>query len=509
MFNKVKDFIIKYKIVILIIVGCILRLAFIGRIPGNNNYFQDEAFSAYEAYSQLHYGMDSHGHHNPIYLEVWGSGMSAVQSYFQMFWISILGFCPIAIRLPQAILACITLPFYYLLIKEISNEKIAGWATLVFTICPWHLCMSRWGLDCNYFVGFVVIAMYLLISSRNALWKTILAGVVTALALYSYASTWSVMPILVVGTLIVLFVQKDMTLKSVIIYCVTLGICATPLFLFVLINMGFIPEIVTSWVTIPKLGYFRNGEVVPSLANLGKTLSFFWTQYDYFSWNSTPRYGVYFLFSNVFLILGFIKNIIKPEKKSAIMWIWFACGLILGILVDINFNRINIIFMPLIYFIGSGIVFTISLFKKYQVAVRNALLALYCGAGLIFGVYYFTGFNQMMERVWNEGAEEAIHFAQEYDGTVHVQDILYPLVLCYSEYPVTKFVDTVQYFDPAAEYLRTAYFEGYLFTDFTQEEPVKGDVYICSVENTAAAEYIANHDMDCAQLGSYYVGVAR
>ena len=216
-----------------------------------------------------------------------------------------------------------------------------------------------------------------------------------------------------------------------------------------------------------------------------------------------------FLFSNVFLIVGIIKNIIKPNKRSVIMWIWFACALILGALVEVNFNRLNIAFIPLIYFIASGIVFTITLFKKYSVIAKRALMALYGAAGLIFAVYYFTGYNEMMERVWTEGAEEAIVYAQNYEGTVHVRDMLYPLVLCYSKYPVEKFVDTVVYLDPNMEYLSPLYFEGYDMTDFTEQEPVSGDVYICSVENSAAAEYIANHDMACAQFGSYYVGIAN
>lgn len=509
MISNIKDYIIKHRLLFILFIGFFLRLAFIGRIPGNNNYFQDEAFSAYEAYSQLTYGIDSHGYHNPVYLEVWGSGMSAVQCYCQMFFIKLLGFKPIAIRLPQAILACITLIFFYLLIKEISDEEISLWATFIMAICPWHLCMSRWGLDCNYFVCFITMAMYLLISSRNRLGRTILAGAVGGFALYCYASPWIVMPILIFGTLIYLFVRKEITIKSILIYGATMGIVAIPILTFVAVNMGFIAPIQTSFFSIPKMGFFRSTDVGLSFENLWRTISFFWVQYDLRSWNSTPRYGIYFLFSNVFLILGLIKNVIKPSKHTVIIWIWFACSLILGALVEVNFNRLNIAMIPLLYFIASGIVFTISLFKKHSLAVKRALMALYGAAGLIFAVYYFTGYNEMMERVWTEGAEEAIVYAQEYDGTVHVQDMLYPIILCYSKYPVEKFVDTVVYLDPYAEYLSPLSFEGYDLTDFTEQEPVSGDVYICSVENTAAAEYIANNDMACAQLGSYYVGIAR
>lgn len=509
MLTKIKDFVFKYRIVFILIIGLVLRLVFIGRMPGNNNIFQDEAFSAYEAYSLSNYGIDSHGYHNPVYLEVWGSGMSAMQCYMQIIFMKIFGATNVAIRLPQAILGCITLWFFYLLVKEIADENTGLWAAFILTICPWHVCLSRWGFDCNYFVGLVTIAMYLLVSSNNKLWKTILAGVFGGLALYGYASPWIVMPVLLYGTIIFLFVKKEINIKSIAVYTISLAIVALPLLLFVAVNMGLMPEIKTGIISIPKLGFFRSGDVAPSLEKLKLSITYFWTQYDFCSWNSTPKYGVYFLFSNIFLIIGIIKDIIKPSKRSVVIWIWFACGIVLASMVEANFNRLNILFMPLLYFIATGVVFVISIFKKFSIVATIAMLLLYGVNGAIFGYYYFTDYNQMMERVWPEGAEEAIAYAQNFNGTIHVCDLRYPEVLWFSKYPVEKFVDTVEYADPNAEFLAPLSFEGYDMTEFWNEEPVTGDVYICSVENQPGVDYLAVNPMDMAQFGNYYVGVAR
>ena len=507
--KDVRDFIIKNKIILIIMAGFLLRLLFIGKIPGNYNYFQDEVFSAYEAFSMVNYGIDSHGYHNPVYLETWGSGMSAVQCYIQTLFVRVLGFGPVAIRLPQAILGCLTIVFFYLLVKEIAEEKVAFWSALVLAIAPWHIIMSRWGLDCNYYVGFVTIALYLLITAKNKVWKTILAALFMGITLYSYASPWIVMPFLVYGIIIVLYLKKEITLKSIIIYTITLGVAAIPLFLFILINMGFIDEICTNIISIPKLSYFRSNDAKPSFENFKRLITYFWTQYDYISYDATPPYGTYYMFSNIFLVIGLIKEAIKHSKKSFVMWLWFACAMVLGVTVEANFERTNMLFLPLIYFIGAGIVFVIDLLKKYKTIPMIALGLLYSINGVIFARYYFTGYNEMMERVWPEGVEEAIVFANNYDGTIHIDDIRHPFVLCYSKYPTDKYVKTVVYEDENAKFLQPVSFEGYDFTDYTVDDPVSGDVYICSVTNEDVVPWLTDNDMSIAQFGNYYVAVAN
>ena len=499
----------KYKIWIVVVLGCFFRLLFIGRIPGNYNYFQDEAFSAYEAYSLVNYGMDSHGYHNPVYIETWGSGMSAVQCYIQSFFIRLIGFNPVAIRLPQAILGCLTLVFFYLLVKEIAEERVAFWSTFVLSIAPWHIIMSRWGLDCNYFVGFITISLYLLITARNVVWKTILAAVLMGITLYSYASPWIVMPFLVYGIILYLYLEGEMTLKSIAIYTMVLVIVIIPLFLFIIVNMGLIPEIRTNLISIPKLSYFRSDDAKLSLDNLKRLVTFFWTQYDYISYDSALPYGTYYLFSNVFLVIGLVKNIIKRDKKSIVIWLWFLCACVLGIIVQPNFERTNMLFLPLFYFIGSGIVFVLDIFRRYKNIPAVIIALLYGINGMIYAKYYFTEYNEMMERVWPEGVEEAIVFANNYDGTIHIQDIRHPFVLCYSQYPTDKYVATVVYEDENAKFLQPISFEGYEFSDYTDDKPIKDDIYICQVDNDEAVSWIVGNDLSVAQFGNYYVAVAN
>ena len=118
-------------------------------------------------------------------------------------------------------------------------------------------------------------------------------------------------------------------------------------------------------------------------------------------------------------------------------------------------------------------------------------------------------FLDMMERVWPEGVEEAIVFANNYNGIIHVQNIKYPFVLCYSKYPTDIFVETVEYEDDNAKFLQPVSFEGYDFTDYSSGAPIKGDVYICSVNDDDFVSWLSDNDMAIAQFGNFYVGVAN
>lgn len=71
----------KYLFMLVIVFAIVIRFYELGYLPGNGALNQDEAYVGYEAWSLLHYKMDSHGYQNPIYFETWGSGMNAVYIY--------------------------------------------------------------------------------------------------------------------------------------------------------------------------------------------------------------------------------------------------------------------------------------------------------------------------------------------------------------------------------------------------------------------------------------------
>lgn len=114
-----KDKTIAYLLIFAIAI--LSRVLFIGTYPVGVH--ADEAYAGYEAYSILKYGTDSWGYTNPVYLTTWGSGMSALESYFMIPFIAIGGLNTVTIRIPQIIMGIISVFVFWLLVREVADKK--------------------------------------------------------------------------------------------------------------------------------------------------------------------------------------------------------------------------------------------------------------------------------------------------------------------------------------------------------------------------------------------------
>ena len=113
---------LNYEIIlfaIIMLAGVFVRVWRFGSLPGGIN--QDEAFAGYEAYSILHYGKDSFGYSMPVYLTAWGSGMNVLNSYLMIPFIAVFGLKSWVIRMPQLIVAVLSLWVCYLLMKRLFD----------------------------------------------------------------------------------------------------------------------------------------------------------------------------------------------------------------------------------------------------------------------------------------------------------------------------------------------------------------------------------------------------
>ena len=180
-----------------------------------------------------------------------------------------------------------------------------------------------------------------------------------------------------------------------------------------------------------------------------------------------------------------------------------ACG-------EANFQRLGLLIIPLLFFIARGITYSISLFEQYKNKATIGMLIIYTFNGVFFANYYFSGFNEMMERVWTDGTQEVIEYANAYnDADKHISDIAYSQVLWFTKYPTTDFVRTVEYEYDENGSRKLKRFENYIFDDYTDEEPIKGDIYICSTDNGVTMNWFMEHDMDYAQFGKCFLGIAK
>ena len=231
----------------IMIAGVFVRLWRFGDVPGGIN--QDEAFAGYEAYSILHYGKDSFGYSMPVYLTAWGSGMNALNTYLMVPFIAVFGLKSWVIRMPQVIVAILSLAVCYLLMKKLFDSRMGLISMFILAVVPWHIMLSRWGLESNLAPGFLLFGLYFFVKGMDKSCYFIISALMYGLSLYSYATIWPFVPLmLLLQVSYAIYIKKIKFNKSTIISVIVLGVMALPLLLFLLVNTGRINEIRTSFI---------------------------------------------------------------------------------------------------------------------------------------------------------------------------------------------------------------------------------------------------------------------
>jgi 4-amino-4-deoxy-L-arabinose transferase-like glycosyltransferase len=521
----------KTALVCILFLASLFRLFYIGNIPGNTALYVDEMFSGYEAWSILKYGFDIDGYHLPVYLTAWGSGMSAMQAYNQLPFIWLFGLNGFSLRLPPAILGCITVYAFFYICKSIRNTEFAIFSSFILAVMPWHIMQSRYALDCYYFVGFITITIALLIKGREDRRILVLGFVFAGLTLYTYALNWMVMPIFVIGAA-AFMIRKGYARfdKYMVVSAILLFLLAIPLILFVAVNIGFIHEIRTPFLSIPHLRVFRSDEVALSprmyVHNLYKALNYLINQDDGSLMGCTKTFGLYYKFSNAFIAIGIsecvvnfvMRRNIKRDNEFYILLL-FGCAVILAGCIDLytSFYRLNIIQIPMTYFLINGLWVLIERIKDSS---KYLAIFIYSVSCFFFLIYYFTDYDDLVAAQLMDGSESAITYVEELANSGKLPDdyrvnvvsgVSFVSVLFYEEYPTDRFMEEVQYVGLDGPRVLAKEFGHYYF--YYDDESVAacktGDIYICSHDDSDTIEYCERNDMDITYLSNIVVAVAN
>ena len=431
----------EWYFIFILLLGILLRFVCYWIIPGGLN--QDEAYSGYEAYSLLKAGMDSHGYVNPVYFISWGHGMNALYAYLTIPFIAIGGLSVYTIRLPQVILGCMTIPLFYLLLKKMMNEKTALIGMALLAINPWHIMLSRWGLEANLVPFFLLLGVYFFVRAlEDSQVYYIPSFIAFGLLLYCYAIMWIFVPLLLAFLLLYTIYYKKLKIDRYLVGGILLlFLLALPLLLFLLVNNGYTPEIRASWISIPQMDSIRESEV--SLSNLKENLkSLLYVlvcQKDDMAHNS-PGVGIYYYCSIPFLLIGgaasfvsVIRNVIQKKYRIYdILFLWFLTACFVGCMISrVNVNRINCIHLPMIYFGTCGIALV---FEKSGTKIRKALAIVISGVYLVSLCFFSMEYYSEEHTSFYYGYEDALSYAESItDGKIGTVMIRYPLILMHTK----------------------------------------------------------------------------
>ncbi|MEG1805627.1 MAG: glycosyltransferase family 39 protein [Clostridia bacterium] len=401
----------------ILICGFLLRSVMLGTYPGGLN--QDEASIGYEAFSILNSGVDRNGVPFPVHLISWGSGQNAFYAYLCIPFIKLFGLTTFAIRLPMCVVGCLSIFVFSCILKTLWGKKTALIGTIVFALNPWHIMKSRWALESNIFPDLILIGVWFLVVwlIQGKKFGLYFSAILLGLSAYAYGTAYFFLPVFCVILFAGLLIKKKVKLLDVVIYIAIIFVVSLPIIIFVIINRTDIGSIEIFGITIPKLFYnrqeqlmnFDNGFFKTVWTNIVNGLKLLVVQTDTLPWNSMQFFGTTCVATLPFLVLGIVRSFLKKDICDSVFSAWLVTSLIIMAFVDANINRLNVIWIPMIYFVGKGMLFLIEMFPKIKIAILASVVCL----GIAFSGYYFGNeYQNYMSYCFNDGYLNAIEYVE-------------------------------------------------------------------------------------------------
>ena len=455
-------------VALLLCLGFALRLTLLGAVPRGLN--QDEASAGYEALALLRSGMDRNGSAWPLLFISWGSGQNVLMSYLVIPFFALLGPTELALRLPNALCGCLTLVVFWRLARRARGPAFGAAALFVLCVNPWHIMMSRWALESNLLPFFLLLGIDLTALSEEHPWALPGAAAAFGLSLYAYGTAFFFLPLFLPGAL--LWLRRSLRPAPFLTALALFALLAAPIGLCQLRNMQGREAMQILGFTLPRLTEGRQAATsVFGGASPGENLRRFYrillTQQDGLSWNALPllRGGIFYVFGLPAAVWGFFDSLLfrKDHRREGLLRWALGCGFVCAALITVNINRINLIWLPLLYFSALGLYLALRRLRRWAalpVAVVLACCVLFCGS-------YHAQFGGKGNVNFFPGLGQAIRAAAALDaGTVYVTDWVnqpYIFALLYTETPPETFAASVAYRDADAAFRQVERFSGFAF----------------------------------------------
>lgn len=277
-----------------------------------------------------------------------GSGETLFK-YYLGFIIKSFGATPTNIKFACTLISFLTIPFFYFLVKEISDRRHALFSTFLLAISGWHIIMGKtvWrAITTPFFEIITFLTFFKAIHQKNNFYY-ILSGIFLGLTLNTYNGARSV----IIFCFLILFYLILSSRKY------WLGSCLFVIS-FVIVSLPLIKYTVNNWdqfnSRLDSLSVFNRIKTAQNLSplweNTKKSLFIFNVRAngdDFFTSQPLLDSPVSWLF-----ILGLIICLIKIKKPlSKFLLLGISINLLPGFISIPNGNR-NIATMPFVYLIA-------------------------------------------------------------------------------------------------------------------------------------------------------------
>ena len=470
---------------VIIVLAAVLRLINLSHYPAGLN--ADEAAIGYNAYSLIQTGRDEHGIPWPIHFKSFGDYKPGLYFYLVLPFVKWLGLNIWAVRLPNALLAILSVVIIMFLVKEIFGEKsvfnrFSLWSGFFLAISPWHLHFSRGGWEAGTATFFILLGTWLFFKGLNKSQYYLFSLLSYIISLYTYHSARLVTPLLFLGLLI--FFRKKIFIKSNLKWII-ISVLVGLIVLFPLVKdflgpaglsrfsgVGLLSDTGPFWRMNELRGQHSNPWSLPVrlLHNrfVGYGLAFFsnWLSHfngnflfasgDVIERNRVPETGQMYLFDIPFLVFGFYFLLLNRPKNWPTILLWLGVAPIAAALTfqSPHALRANNMVIPLVIISAYGITNLLDWFKKrkkiFTLAFYILLLVFIPWNFARYFHEYYIHYPQTYPAAWEDGFDQLVPYLEEIKGEydkVYVTDKYdqpYILFLFYSKYPPAKFQQEVK-----------------------------------------------------------------
>ncbi len=459
--------------VCLLILAAAVRFIALTEYPAGLN--QDEASTGYEAWALLHYGLDRAGDSWPVLLTSWGSGQNILYSWLSMPFIALFGLNVFSLRLTAAVCGVAACAVMWRLARRCGGVGCGLCALLLLAVNPWHIMASRWALESNLMPLFLLAGVLCTVRSRKDVRWLMGAAACFALALYAYGTAFFFLPVFLL--VYVLWNRSLLREKWFWLAAGLFALLALPIGLCQLINMTGLPEMTFLGITLPKLTAPRQAAVsvfgsgLAGIADNARTFGkLLITQSDGLRYNALPGSGLYYFFGLPLAAAGLVRSLLERKARSDEQPVRLALivSLVCACLITVNVNRVNMVWLPLLYFQGVGLEWLLSRIGRWG-ALPLAAVA------VCFALFMADYGREPPAFASLDGLNDALACAEESaEGTVYVTDKLpmpYIYVLFTRRTPPAEFADTVVYSNPGGPFQNAVSFGRYRFDGGAGEDP--------------------------------------
>lgn len=457
--------------VFILALGVLMRVVQFPYNPAGNN--QDELQTALEVRSILQTGSDRWGYFWPPLFLSWGSGQNALYNYVMLPFAAVFGDSMTILRLPALLGGCLSLPLIYQTLKNLTGKAVYGLAAMGFlAVSPWHIIMSKWGLEAFLlpFCYLLLLYVFSVIVNYENKYGFLFLGLVFALPMYAYGVGIFVTPLFTLLAVLICFKYFWRNRNLSIFALISGAIIIWPLVLVMFKNFVSKKDF---WFeqylpfSIPMLGTTRLSQIAGGAGEGNKYILTFNENWKFIQtgfvdgmpwqtvnlkWPPLPEYlWAFVIIGAVFLVLNLITQGPYKSRANTMLVIAFVISCIPYLFIaPLNTVRANVFLMPAIILASFGFGWVYNILSRIKIQFLFVIVMIFVIGTFTTSFakfFYGPGYEDTMQYVFNYGFEQSLNEAinvgdkEGINKIIVTKDIQLPDVytLYHSNYRMDKF----------------------------------------------------------------------